>query len=67
MLVDLLAEGERPRSASDAAHSVAEWIAATPEERGKALEDLLLLADALPHGGRVGKPLDFPPLNANRP
>ena len=31
-------------------------MAATPEERGRALVDLLLLADALPHGGRRGKP-----------
>ena len=38
-------------------------MASTPEERGKALVDLLLLADALPHGGRAGKPLEFPPLN----
>ena len=66
MLVDLLAKDAAPRSAGDAPHSVAEWMSATPEERGRALVDLLLLADALPHGGRVGKPLDFPPLNANR-
>jgi hypothetical protein len=65
MLIDLL-EDRKPRSASDAAHSVAEWMAATPEQRGEALEDLLLLADALPHGGRKGKPLEFPPLNSFR-
>ena len=53
--------GREPRSAGDAVHSVAEWMSATPEERGAALVDLLLLADALPHGGRVGKPLEFPP------
>jgi hypothetical protein len=66
MLVDLLEEDQKPRSAGDAAHSVAEWMAATPEERGEALGDLLLLADALPHSGRVGKPLEFPPLNSFR-
>ena len=65
MLVDLLAKHEMSRSASDAPHSIAEWAAATPEKRGDALEDLLLLADALPHGGRVGQPLGFPPLNAD--
>ena len=64
MLVDLLAEGEKSRSAGDAVHSVAEWMSATPEKRGAALVDLLLLADALPHGGRVGKQLEFPPLNS---
>ena len=62
MLIDLLAEDARPRPASDAPHPIAEWMSATPEERGRALEDLLHLADALPHDGRVGKPLEFPPL-----
>jgi hypothetical protein len=65
MLVDLLAEGGKSRSAGDAVHSVAEWMSATPEERGTTLVDLLLLADALPHGGRIGKPLEFPPLNSS--
>lgn len=64
MLVDLLAEDAPPRSAGDASHSVAEWMAATPGERGSALVDLLLLADALPHSGRVGTPLEYPPLNS---
>jgi hypothetical protein len=62
VLVDLLAEEDRPRSASDASHPVAEWLAATPDERGRALVDLLKLADALPHSSRLGKPLAFPPL-----
>ncbi len=66
MLVELLAEDAKPRSAGDALHSVAEWMSATPSERGGALVELLLLADALPHGGRVGKPLEFPPLNSAR-
>lgn len=44
-------------------HAMAEWMAATPEERGHALEDLLLFADALPSGGRKGKSLDFPRLD----
>ncbi len=62
MLVELLAEDAKPRSAGDASHSVAEWMSATPAERGRALVDLLLLADALPDGGRAGKPLEYPPL-----
>lgn len=47
---------------SDPARAVAEWMASTPTERGKALVDLLLLADALPHTARRGKPLRFPRL-----
>jgi hypothetical protein len=35
-------------------------MAATPKERGRALFDLLLLADALPSGRRKDKPLRFP-------
>ena len=45
-------------------HGVAQWMTATPEERGKTLVDLLLLADALPHGARKGKPLSFPRLTS---
>jgi hypothetical protein len=33
---------------SDAARSVGEWVGASAKERGDALADLLLLADALP-------------------
>jgi hypothetical protein len=68
ILIDLLLDqdftgaGERP--VSDAERSVAEWMASTPRERGDTLFDLLLLADALPHGGRVGKPLEFPRLDS---
>jgi hypothetical protein len=43
---------DRPRDpaalVSDSARSVSEWIGASPRERGDALVDLLLLADALP-------------------
>ena len=70
MLLDLLRhgyrEGAKPSPANEAARSVAEWMAATPTERGKALVDLLLLADALPSGGRRGKPLRFPRLDSTR-
>jgi len=51
-----------PTTSPDSARSAAEWIAASPQERGKTLEDLLLLADALPSGGRKGKALRFPKL-----
>jgi hypothetical protein len=68
ILLELLQKGYRegadPVPANEAARSVAEWMAATPEERGRALVDLLLLADALPHGGRKGKPLRFPRLDS---
>lgn len=68
MLLDLLrhgsAEGRERSPRQEAEHGVAEWMAATPSERGKTLVDLLLLADALPHGGRKGKPLRFPRLDS---
>ena len=70
MLLDLLrnghTEGADPSPDREAEHAVAEWMAARPDERGKALVDLLLLADALPHGGRKGKPLEFPRLDSTR-
>lgn len=70
MLLDLLGsghtEGGDPSPGREAEHAVAEWMAARPDERGKALVDLLLLADALPHGGRKGKPLKFPRLDSTR-
>jgi hypothetical protein len=44
--------------------SVSEWMAASLDERGKALVDLLLLADALPSNGRRHEPLDFPRLES---
>jgi hypothetical protein len=51
-------------SAPSLTRSAAEWIATSPQQRGKALVDLLLLADALPSGGRRGKPLSFPGLRS---
>jgi hypothetical protein len=68
LLLDLLQRdggNGSPPAANDAARAVAEWMASTPKERGKALFDLLQLADALPHGGRRGKPLEFPRLDSN--
>jgi len=68
MLLNLLrqdrGDGAAPPPESEAEFGVAEWMAASLEERGKALVDLLLLADALPHGGRKGKPLSFPHLDS---
>jgi len=68
ILTELLQKGYRETTdaspANEAARSVAIWMAATPEERGHALVDLLLLADALPSGGRLGQPLQFPRLNS---
>jgi hypothetical protein len=60
--------GDEPTAAvspADPSRAVAEWMAATAKERGKTLVDLLLLADALPSGGRRGKPLRFPRLESS--
>jgi hypothetical protein len=75
-LLSGLARGERPRgpllrvlaaelgagngSASDSELAAARWAAADPAERGRALRDLLLLADRLPAPTRA--PLAFPSL-----
>jgi hypothetical protein len=55
LLLDALVhEDRRDRSVdseavvSDAARAAAEWIDASPRQRGDTLKDLLLLADALP-------------------
>lgn len=70
MLLDLLHDSQRggpdQSSENEAEHGVAEWMAASAAERGKALVDLLLLADALPHGGRIGKPLAYPRLDSTQ-
>lgn len=47
----------------DNARASAAWLTRTPAERGATLEDLLMLADALPHDRRVGEPLRFPRLD----
>ena len=44
---------------SDAARAAQEWVAATPEKRGKALRELLLLGDALPKRRRPDH-IEFP-------
>lgn len=68
LLADAIGGGwDGPASSPASTRSAAEWIAATPEQRGKALEDLLLLADAFPHGGRRDQPLRFPSLRSALP
>lgn len=44
---------------SDAARAAQDWVAATPEKRGKALRELLLLGDALPKRHRPDH-IEFP-------
>ncbi len=57
LLVEAL-HGERTAT-SDSARAAARWVAATPQQRGEALRDLLLLADRLPPG-RVATQARFP-------
>lgn len=68
ILLEMLQRGYREDGnaspKSEAARAIALWMAASPDERGRALFDLLLLADALPSGGRRGKPLRFPRLDS---
>jgi hypothetical protein len=47
LLLDALESPQR-EPVSDAARAAAEWVDATPGERGEALADLLRLADAVP-------------------
>ncbi len=70
LLLDALANEDRsdrptdPTAAvSDSARSASEWVGTTPAERGAALEDLLLLADALPLRRRPDT-IGFPGLKA---
>ena len=52
-------ERSNPPKLSPEAMQAAEWAGVSPADRGRALHDLLLLADALPQG-RAGKSLKFP-------
>jgi hypothetical protein len=70
LLLDALASpdrGGRPAAGeaavSSSARSASEWIDASLRERGDALEDLLLLADALPLRRRPEK-IGFPRLSS---
>ena len=62
LITTMLDQGQT--SPSDPGVAVAEWMDSTPVERSRALVDLLLLGDALPHGARQGKPLMFPRLDS---
>jgi len=70
LLLDALADedrGDLPASptptVSDSARTAGEWVGATAAERGAALEDLLLLVDALPLH-RQADAIGFPGLKA---
>jgi hypothetical protein len=70
LLLDALANEDRSdrptdptATVSDSARSVSEWVGTSPAERGAALEDLLLLADALPLRRRSDT-IGFPGLKA---
>lgn len=63
LLLDALARaGDGP---SDAERAAARWIAATADERGEALKDLLLLADRLPAATRSSPPTRFPRIRSS--
>lgn len=65
LLEEMLGEGPTAVvSPANPSRAVAEWMVATPEERGKALEDLLLLVDALPTDRRKSRALHFPRLES---
>jgi hypothetical protein len=70
LLLDALANEDRSdrptnptATVSDAARSVSEWVGASAQERGEVLEDLLLLADALPLRRRP-ETIGFPSLKS---
>jgi hypothetical protein len=67
LLTTLLGNEFKATTPDNPSQAVAEWMTATPQERGKSLVDLLLLADALPSKGREGKPLRFPRLETGHP
>lgn len=64
LLLDVL-QGQRGGS-SDNTRAAAGWIGATPQQRGDALRDLLLLTDRLPRRRRPAQ-LSFPPLRPASP
>ncbi|HEY5976677.1 MAG TPA: hypothetical protein VIT85_02375 [Solirubrobacterales bacterium] len=69
LVIDLLGNGGRQSGSaklSDSARSAAAWIDTTPKERGRALFDLLLLADAIPARMQRSEAPDFPRLDSTR-
>jgi hypothetical protein len=64
LLMTMLGDDSKAATApADPTRAVAGWMAATPEERGRNLVDLLLLADALPASGRRDEQPHFPRLD----
>ena len=66
LLLDALGQGTNGASGppvSDAARAAEQWIDTPPEERGRALRELLELADALPVAAR-GEEIGFPRLRS---
>lgn len=61
LLLDSL-QGE-PSPSSDNARAAAAWIGASPQKRGRALRDLLLLVDSLPRRERPERP-GFPRISS---
>jgi hypothetical protein len=59
-------EKRKRRALSDAGERAMEWRDSTRQERGQALVQLLLLADALPATKRKYEPLEFPRLDSTR-
>lgn len=65
VLRELLGESD-PVRPSDSAQAAAQWVGASLQDRAAALEDLLLLADALPMPRREATP-SFPRLQSLQP
>lgn len=65
VLLELLGQSA-PIRPSDAAQAAAQWVGASLQDRAEALEDLLLLADALPMPRRDTAP-SFPRLQSLQP
>jgi hypothetical protein len=63
LLLDALEDEHERRRPSDSARAAASWISATPQRRGVALRDLLLLADRFP-SRRRSPALRFPPIHS---
>jgi hypothetical protein len=67
LLADALGAGTaRAPEPSDSARSAAPWVAASLDERGDALRDLLLLADRLPPPRTLATRPVFPPIDSGR-
>ncbi|HEY2768659.1 MAG TPA: hypothetical protein VGI76_10390 [Solirubrobacteraceae bacterium] len=63
LLLDALEDEHEHKRSSDSARAAAIWISATPQQRGVALRDLLLLADRIPRRRRPPT-LSFPPIHS---